>query len=505
MNALDRLILMVPSLTKAEKRAFTITQKGTDYLLLYQLILKNQQADSKRIELLYKKKRPNSNILVTALYLMDRLLEVLCNLEEKKNVKTQLLKKINIARVLMKKSFFDHSLEVLNEVKTVSKQNKLNEIFLFASQAELDILLKTDFVGMSEKELSKRHRDVEEAIKAIWKSEGVASLYDLMKYRTYHYDIMRSEEQRKSLNDLLTSELTINSSQGEMNFEAMKFHQLFQATYLMGVHDYTAALRALKELINLFKRHPHIWEYNQYYYVEAVETALQSLRYSKQYESIDYFISQLDEVWANNRVVKSYIDLLTYQYKIIPYIDRGLFAEAHTLIQQYITEGGYEKLAYVNLDKQAELHLYAAIVSFGMGNFQRVREILTPLIFQTKIYAMLPIMRTIRLLHLMTLYELDCIADYDFEIHSFKRKLQENKRAYKMETLLVKFINHPRTMKSTKKEWSRWEEPINKIRNDVYERQLLNIFDFTKWIEAKVTGTNLCTLLAQAPTNNPPE
>lgn len=497
MNALDKLILMVPSLTKAEKRAFTIANKEFDYYLLYQLILENQNEDSKAIDAKYKALRPTSNTNVTALYLFDKIIDTLCAIEEKKNISMQLIKKIQAARVLMRKSFYTGVMDILDEVKQVSKRNKQNEIFLLASQTELDLLLKLDFVGISEEELIQRHYEVEESIKAIWKSEGVASLYDLMKYRTYHYDIMRSEEQKNKLNDLLMSELSINSSQGEMNFEAMKFHQLFQATYLMGVHDYKAALRALKELINIFKENPHVWENNQYYYIEAVETALQSLRYSKQYESMQYFIDQLDEVWANNKTIKAYLNLIRLQYKIIPYIDRGDFKEAYSSLHEDI-ELAYKSIEHVNLDKQAELHLYAAIIHFGIENFVRVREVLTPIIFHTKVYAMLPIMRTIRLLHLMAIYELDTIEEFDFELKSFKRKLGGNKRNYKVESLVLRFIQRPKHyFKNRNDEWKKWEVEIKEIREDVFEKQLLNLFDFTMWIESKLSHRKLSELLAE--------
>lgn len=497
MNTLDKLILMVPILTKSEKRAFTLYNKDSNFYILYQIIGDNPTSTNSEIEALFEKKQPGSNINVTAIYLYEKLLDTLCRLEESKNLSMQLTNKIFASRILMKKSLYSGAIDLIEEVKQISKRNRMNEIFLLASQAELDLLLKLDFVGISEKELSDRHFEVNNTINAIRKSEGVASLYDLMKYRTYHYDIMRSEEQKNSLNDLLMSELSINSSQGEMSFEALKFHQLFQATYLMGVHDYRSALRALKELINLFKENPHTWENNQYYFIEAVEGALQSLRFSKQYESMPYFITQLDEVKANSKAIQSYLNLLKIQYAIIPKLDKGDFKGAWNLLSSNL-KGINKDLLNVNLDKQAELYLYGAIILFGIGNYTRVKEILTPLIFQSKIYSILPIIRTIRLLHLMAIYELDLIEDYDFEIKSFKRKLASEKNGYKVESLILKFILRPKRFFSKNSyEWEKWRSDIYEIREDVYELQLLNLFDFTMWIESKFTHSTLSDLLKE--------
>ena len=81
MNALDKLILLVPRLTKSEKRAFTLAQKDSDYHYLYQLILENQNSNSTAVANLYQQSRPNSNTNVTAIYLYDRIIDTLCRWE----------------------------------------------------------------------------------------------------------------------------------------------------------------------------------------------------------------------------------------------------------------------------------------------------------------------------------------------------------------------------------------------------------------------------------------
>lgn len=497
MNALDKLILLVPRLTKSEKRAFTLAQKDSDYHYLYQLILENQNSNSTAVANLYQQSRPNSNTNVTAIYLYDRIIDTLCSLEERKNTNMQLLHKLHASKVLMRKSFFTDALELIREVMTESKKHKNNEIFLMASQAELDLLLKLDFVGLREDDLAKRHRDVEETILAIRKSEGLGALYDILKYRTYHYDIMRSEEQKNKLNKLLTSEVSLNSSIDVTNFEALKFHQLFQATYLMGVHNYKAALRSLKELINIFKENPSIWDGNKYYFIEAIETALKGLRCSKQYGSIEFFLSELDFVKTRNTLLISYIYLLKLQYRTIPHIDMGEFQEAYKLIQ-VDKATALKHLNSVSIDKQAELTLYIAIVEFGMKNYHRVKEVLNPIIFKSKHYNILPIIRTIRLINLMAIYELGEIDDFDYEVKSLKRSLGTDKQSYKTESLVIKYIQRPKLYFSLdEKNLTKWKEQIYQIRQDVYERQLLKIFDFTKWIEAKLTKTPLSDVLKE--------
>jgi hypothetical protein len=49
--------------------------------------------------------------------------------------------------------------------------------------------------------------------------------------------------------------------------------------------------------------------------------------------------------------------------------------------------------------------------------------------------------------------------------------------------------------KDREKLWQQYRKEITLIRQDKYEKQLLKTFDFTAWIESRLTGTPLREIL----------
>ena len=65
------------------------------------------------------------------------------------------------------------------------------------------------------------------------------------------------------------------------------------------------------------------------------------------------------------------------------------------------------------------------------------------------------------------------------------------KQVYITEKLLFRFLMaHPLPIykKDQEKLWSQYQKDIMRIRQDKYEKQLLKTFDFTAWIESKLTN-----------------
>ena len=80
MKTSDTLLLLIDSLTKAEKKSFSQTALNSDYYDLYLLITNNPGKDSEEIKELYEVEKPQSNFNVQVNYLYTKLLD---NLDRK--------------------------------------------------------------------------------------------------------------------------------------------------------------------------------------------------------------------------------------------------------------------------------------------------------------------------------------------------------------------------------------------------------------------------------------
>jgi hypothetical protein len=183
-------------------------------------------------------------------------------------------------------------------------------------------------------------------------------------------------------------------------------------------------------------------------------------------------------------------------YELYPHLDQGNFASASALMADY-KENLYARMFTLNPSRQAELCLYTALIYFGKEEYNKAHRFLSQIIIRGKTYYFLPMYRTIRMVGLMILYHL---ADYElisYQCRSLRRELAGEEKGYKMERFLLLFLQKQIPMQQSQrmKLWQKVEPELESIRKDIFEQQVLRIFDFTAWVEALMTNFPLSTIL----------
>lgn len=498
MSKIETLILLINSMTKAEKRSFSLNRKTADYTILFDLINKNSLVTPTLLRKQYSEARPNSNFNVTVSYLYKNLLDTLLYLQENNDTITFLLNQLLKARILFDKAIYDEALDMLNQVKIKARESEIESIFLSAAQLELEYLHFLNFPNISERELLSKHMQVNESLKIIRRVNEQSVLHELMKHRILYKDNVRSERQKEALNDLVVSEMSVIASSNIETFEIKKQHQLFQSAYLISVGDYKSALRSYHELNKLFEENERFWLNPPVYYLMALEGILDSLRSIKEYDSMIYFIDKMKSLKLRNLSASGFqlnLASLIFLYELFPMLDSGQFAKASKWIDAN-KEGIIDKMHLLPLNRQAAIALYTSLAYFGQKNYKEAHRVLVKVFLQGQNFHYLPLYRTIRLVNLMTLYEMGTLNDYDFEIRSFSRAISKIKKAYRLEHVMLRFFRK-QSFSSVEREaeWKKLSPLLENISNDIYEKQLLRLFDFTAWIESKLLKLPLSEVL----------
>lgn len=298
------------------------------------------------------------------------------------------------------------------------------------------------------------------------------------------------------MNDLVFSEISIVASQNLDNFEISKLHQLFQSNYMISVGDYKSALNSYIELNNLFEANKHLWSNPPVYYMATLEGVLESLRSIRNYEGMTYFIDQLKAIEGPSADFKIDLTCTIFLYELFPFLDRGDFSAAMDLMKKY-KENLYDKLFTLNRARQAELCLYTALIFLGNNEFQKAHKFLNQIILRGKNYYYLPLYRTIRLVNLIILYRLGDFELIRYEIRSMKRDFNYTGKDYKIEKFLFRFLMKelPTAQPRRKALLDRTRREFEEIRKDVFEMQILRIFDFTAWVESMILKVPLGEVL----------
>ncbi len=499
----EALVFLVNSMTQHEKKAFKMASQRQNhkqgYMILFDLISNQKKNSIEALRENFLQLKSESSFDATVKYLYKILLDTLLDQRQEQDSYYNLFNLILKARILFEKSLFDDCFDLLT--KTIKKAQEQENYYalLLATRLELEYLLALNFPMVDEKSILAKQFKINEIINIIRKINAQSSLYELLKYRVVHHGNVRSQEQKQKLNDLVVSEMSIVSSSNIENFEINKLHQLFQANYLISVGDYKSALRSYMELNSLFENNSHLWNNPPIYYLLTIEGVLDSLRSIRDYEGMSYFIAQLKKLNSPSVNFNANVSCLVFLYEQFPHLDRGNFKISDAQRDE-LRDLLDNKLQLLSLMRQAELCLYAALIYFGNNEFTKARKFLNMIVFKVKDYHNLPLYRTIRLIKLMIAYEAGNFDLISHETRSIKREIKELEKGYQIEKMMLSFLNKqnlPITQLDRSLMWEKVSQNLHDIQNNVFECQVLRIFDFTAWMESKIRKIPLIDVLKQ--------
>jgi hypothetical protein len=500
MSKLQSLVSLIHSMSLGEKKAFRVRSLGnranSNYIVLYDIIEKNSLLSASLLTLKFNKERPLASSETSVKYLYELLLDSMLDLRKEQDSFYSLFNKILKARILFEKSLFDECFDLLEDIIKYAEEYENFFALLLTLRLEMDYLLALNFPNLNEKSLLQKQFKLNEALKYVRKINEQSSLYENLKHRIGNKGHARSQKQKEELNDLVYSEISIVASMNLDNFEISKLHQLFQSNYLISVGDYKSALNSYIELNTLFELNKHLWSNPPIYYVQTLEGVLESLRSIHNYDGMAYFITQLKAIESQSVDFRINLTCVTFLYELFPFLDRGNFASALALMDQY-QDTLYAKLDALTRARQAEICLYTALVYFGNKEFNKAHKFINQIILKGKNYYDLPLYRTIRLVNLLILFKLEDFELIETEIRTMKRNLMDTALDYKIERFLFKFLSKklPSSDQKNQKYLDKMMIEINELLHSGYEKQILRIFDFTAWIESIIRKIPLSEVL----------
>jgi len=85
-----------------------------------------------------------------------------------------------------------------------------------------------------------------------------------------------------------------------------------------------------------------------------------------------------------------------------------------------------------------------------------------------------------------------------YETRSIKREMKDFDKGYQIEKAMLNFLNKqniPITKNKRDVFWENVSSELELFQHDIFEQQVLRIFDFTAWIESKIRKIPLNELL----------
>ena len=490
MQKVKSLVLLIESLSKSEKKAIQLNSqilKGDKrYIELYELIEKYNISNPDELQDEFCKKSPKTTFHPTVNYLYDYILDLLVKIKTKNNDEYNLYIDFLKAKILDERKL---SIEYYTKLNSLEERcRKLNNftLLLEIQQLKLEYTRENQLVQFNEDNLFEKIYETNDTLKILRQINEQSTLYELLMERVFNAKNKKNSS-KDLLNDLVISEISLNSNLKNNIFEIDKTHLLFQAQYLIFVNDYNSALNTFMELESLFNKNKPLWSNRPYIYLRVLEGVLESLRGIKKYDQMEYFLEKIREIESSSQTFIAEKRSVIFIYLAIINIEKNNSKATIDLYNENYDDF-ISKANLLNPYRYLYLHLYLSIIFLLNNQPEKARRQITKII-NAKSYEEFALFRIIQLLNLTIHYELKNTHLITSRIRSIKRINKLNDKKSKLEDILFFFLELSiETLSDQRKKTlvKRIETTFEQIRQSPIENNLARFFDFKKWMLSKL-------------------
>jgi hypothetical protein len=488
------LTRLIKSLSGPEKRAFMLAtrkQQGKkDYVTLFTIIDKNDGADPEQLSGKFSKMAPASSINNSARYLLRALTDSLIESKRQKDNFFYLLQEIMRVRVLRERSLDEEAEELLKTVRESAVQSQQHLLEYFTLREELNYSADNNFSSMDDTVLVNTQMRSKDVLRSLNHIQDHHSLFELMKYRLVHSGKIGSEDDKKRLNDLMLSEMTLVAGKSKNSFASQKLHLLFQSFFFTDIGDYQSALHTFHLLDKSFEKNLKLLDSPPLDYLATIDGILESLSSLGKYEEMQYYIEKLglfDKV-EYPEYFRYQSRKATFVYQMAILVGRKEYAEAVKKMTATATDI-LKLYEMINEQRQWEIYFYTSLAYFGLGQWRKAHEQINVVMQRHKSQPQLYVCRALRLLNILVYYERGEASYLEYEIRSYKRMIKKGYSFSKTENMLLKFVLQwpdVTRKKIANAQRNHFISVCDAVAKDRYEQQLLKYFDFAGWLKGKV-------------------
>jgi hypothetical protein len=487
MLTIEPLYRLIHSLTKAEKRYFTLTaelQKGKkEYMQLFKLLEASPKFDEGLIKTL-KDKYQDSTIEPARKHLYRVIMKSLRQFENGKEVETKLSNLLQDARILYNKGLIDASFHLLEKVKEIALNHEKFFFFLLAAKQELNYLVRSQFLALDENRLVEKQAKFREILELQLGAAQHSMLYQVLLFRYWKNGVVRSQKQVVSLNDLLLEEHQLLSGQRRKSFESQQLHLQFQSVYFFISGNPEGSLNVYRDLDSLFRRNSVLWQESPLYYIQLIDGILYDLRSMDRYEEMEYYYRRLREIEVNSESMEKMLNAILLSHQLNSYSDQNQFKEgkALLLLKANEIEGNLE---YLPIQLQAEIQLAVARIYFGNKEYSPVLKIVNSVL--NKISGATSITHSSFIVfHLLNIQVNVVLKNSDYlyyALRSLERRLKNSRSLYGVEELML--IIGKRWLSN--KSLNDLQDRVKALEDNPFERYFIKTLFIKSWLAQTLT------------------
>jgi len=495
----DKLVLLVNSLSKTEKRSFRLfvnrnpNANDTLFMRLFDLILKSKDYnDELALEKLEGLKKTQLSNLKANLF--KQILSCLRLIESKKIDEIQVREQIDYAKILYEKGLYKPCLEILDKAKkqaiAINFETLALSILYFEKRIESQHI--TGSMSAKADELSTQSLGLLKKIELTNKLSN-ASLLLYGRYLKHGY--VKNQSEYEELEAYVQTLLPLVNENDLEFYQKLYLYQSKVWFYNMG-QDFPNCYRYAKKWVNLFESFPDQKENVTTPYIKGYHNLLNALfmtgsreRFNKEYRKLRLFDIHQKENPTQNEISQYYL------FRWIHFLNK-LFLNA-----EYETSKDLQELEDIletnkygwDLHRLLVMHYKMGSAYFGIGDLEKARTHLNEISNNNYPEFREDIQSFARVLNLIANFDLGNEQLVSYQVKSVFRYLSKMKELDDVQLEIIKFLKStPRITKTDiNSEFLKLKAKLESIEKKRFEKRPFLYLDIVSWLESKIEGISM--------------
>lgn len=496
----DELHQLIKSLTKSEKRYFTLHasmhRKEGRHVALYKAIDAQKVYDEEALRRMFRQKGYGEQISEAKHYLQRLIMKVLrgyhSDISQNAQVK-DLLREVEILRI---RGLYELSEKTLARAAEIAETNNFYHYMMEVNYWRRDLLMAQQGKGTSREMFEKEHE------KFYLDKKWLLREMNAVNTCSYAFDILKIAPPvtTPEAADALTAKMPELVLNGQLPSDASYFAQAnliyTRANYFLSVNDFLSHYHAIQEFIELAEHSPWLEAEQSGHLAAGLEQMLRNLTYRERYfeavKVLDRFRGLIRSEWLTDRpgVQAAMVNSL-HGYTLTVDLGLGNVQAAVERIPTIIVEmEGFRK--YLIDEDYYALYFEIALVAFGKGTPSDALPWIEPMlnhgprsssVYQDILYS------AVRMLHLILHYELGNQDLLYYLLKSYYRFLGRRKERYGAEDIVYRFLQGALRIGDQREIVPLFEKlaaELRAIRYNPYECHIFAEFNLLAWTESRI-------------------
>ncbi len=497
-KASDSLHRLIKAMTKPEKRYFKVFSSRhvigdqNNYQRLFDAIDRQQVYNEEQLLQKFAGEPFTRRFSIAKSRLYQSILRSLDAYHANSSIEAQIKRQIHAAEILYKKTLYAQAKKQLYSTRKLAEKHEKITSLIEISRWEKRIMEKDQYEGLGKKELKQmleRDRMLTARIDTyneLWNTKSRIFQHLYVKGKA------RSAKELVKFKRLLDELATRQEREGMLAENSFLLNHLYSA-YYFGVGDEAASYPYLKRNLALIESRSHLFTEDPAPLLSTLTNAIYvGNKLGLREEAFNNLakLRTLPELLAerNDEDLVIKVFALSTSIELALHTEQGNFEEGIKLVS-VIEEGLLKYDDRLSSVRKALFFFNIAVLFFKANQPNEALKWVNQLLNNIDIDKTQDIHCMAQILNLVIHLDLGNKSLLPYALRSTQRFLETRKRVYRFETLFLDFINEVLKVRRDKTEHELFADlavSLEALRNDPFEKQVFEYFDFAAWSRNKV-------------------